>query len=83
MSVNIQEHVDRFEGPTGRRYKLEKHDGNPQYLEITYADGKSGDLPENLKNHLFTKKDWGERYLKEWLRECWADAMSRTKVKNA
>jgi hypothetical protein len=57
--------------PTGRKFGIRPFDQNPSLLEIHYADGKPGELPEKFKHHRFTKKELAVNYIKKYLEEFW------------
>lgn len=77
LSAKALDLIDQNTSPIGRSYKIEYAVSNPSMYEIRYGDNKSGDLPDALKNQLFTKRTLADFYLKKWLSKCWEEAESK------
>lgn len=62
--------IENFTTPTGRKLGVKKYQVNPGLLEVHYADGKGGSLPEELQG-LFTKSTLAEAAIATWLNKFW------------
>ena len=70
----ISKYVSEFTAPNGRVFGFIPYEPNPSLFRIQYVDKKSGELPGDFKDQLFTSRPKGEQWIKHQLTKMWESA---------
>jgi hypothetical protein len=69
--------IAQFVLPNGRKLGLFPFEQNPNLFDIKYADNKPGELPDLFKDQRFTKRSWGEEWIRKNIEKLWESAMKQ------